>query len=139
MSTKYKIIIGFILLIGLLFIIAFIARTGLDDSSQGLAEVRRIATISHTIEKANGGIGILPYIFMVLGLVTWFLSLIFFLVYNFLLKNEVWKSHLTEFIIYVLIVYLSLFVMTLVIIILEGNKIDLSFKTKIIGGNVYGL
>lgn len=108
---------------------------------RGYFDVRKIYTkkMFKALDKAdanNGSkidetVGILPYIFMVLGLVTWFLSLIFFLVYNFLLKNEVWKSHLTEFIIYMLIVYLSLFVMTLVIIILEGNKIDLSFKTKI--------
>ena len=32
--------------------------------------------------KIDESVGILPYIFMVLGLTTWFLSLIFFIVYN---------------------------------------------------------
>ena len=87
-------------------------------------------------EKNNGSkiyesVGILPYIFMVLGLTTWFLSLIFFIVYNFFLKNIIWKKYVLELLIFMLIIYFALFIMTIVIILLEKSKIDLSLKSKI--------
>ena len=81
--------------------------------------------------KLDEAIGIVPYIFMVVGLVIWFLSLIFFITYNLLLHNNVWKRHLLELIIFMLFVYFVLFIMTLVIVMLEGNKIDLTLKSKI--------
>lgn len=81
--------------------------------------------------KIDESVGILPYIFMVLGLVTWFLSLIFFIVYNFFLKNIIWKKYALELLIFMLIIYFTLFIMTVVIILLEGDKIDLSLKSKI--------
>lgn len=81
--------------------------------------------------KIDESVGILPYIFMVLGLVVWFLSLVFFIVYNLFLSKEVLKTHVLELGIYFVLLYLALFVMTLVIVILEGNKIDLSLKMKI--------
>ena len=81
--------------------------------------------------KIDESVGILPYIFMVLGLTTWFLSLIFFIVYNFFLKNIIWKKYALELLIFMLIIYFALFIMTVVIILLEGGKIDLSLKSKI--------
>ena len=81
--------------------------------------------------KLDEAIGIVPYIFMVVGLVIWFLSSIFFITYNLLLHNNVWKYHLLELAIYMLAVYFVLFIMTLVIVILEGNKIDLTLKSKL--------
>ena len=81
--------------------------------------------------KIDESVGILPYIFMVLGLVLWFLSLVFFVIYNFLLKNILWKKYALELLIFMLIIYFALFIMTVVIILLEGSKIDLSFKIKI--------
>ena len=81
--------------------------------------------------KIDESVGILPYIFMVLGLITWFLSLIFFIIYNFLLKNILWKKYALELLIFMLIIYFALFIMTVVIILLEGGKIDLSLKSKI--------
>ena len=81
--------------------------------------------------KIDESVGILPYIFMVLGLIAWFLSLIFFIIYNFLLKNIIWKKYALELLIFMLIIYFALFIMTVVIILLEGGKIDLSLKSKI--------
>lgn len=81
--------------------------------------------------KLDEAIGIVPYIFMVVGLVIWFLSSIFFITYNLLLHDNVWKRHLLELIIFMLFVYFVLFIMTLVIVMLEGNKIDLTLKSKI--------
>ena len=81
--------------------------------------------------KIDESVGILPYIFMVLGLTTWFLSLIFFIVYNFFLKNIIWKKYVLELLIFMLIIYFALFIMTVVIILLEKSKIDLSLKSKI--------
>ena len=81
--------------------------------------------------KIDESIGILPYIFMVLGLVIWFLALVFFIVYNLFLNKSVLKSHLLELIIYFIVLYFVLFIMTVVIVIMEGNKIDLSLKMKI--------
>lgn len=81
--------------------------------------------------KLDEAIGIVPYIFMVVGLVIWFLSLIFFITYNLLLHNNGWKYHLLELAIYMLVVYFALFIMTLVIVILEGDKIALTLKSKI--------
>ncbi len=81
--------------------------------------------------KIDESVGILPYIFMVLGLVVWFLALVFFIVYNLFLNKEVLRTHVLELAIYFVLLYLALFVMTLVIVIMEGNKIDLSLKMKI--------
>ena len=81
--------------------------------------------------KLDEAIGIVPYIFMVVGLVIWFLSLIFFITYNLLLHDNVWKYHLLELIIFMLFVYFVLFIMTLVIVILEGDKIALTLKSKL--------
>lgn len=81
--------------------------------------------------KIDESVGILPYIFMVLGLVLWFLSLVFFVIYNFLLKNILWKKYALELLIFMLIIYFALFIMTVVIILLESGKIDLSLKSKI--------
>lgn len=81
--------------------------------------------------KLDEAIGIVPYIFMVVGLVIWFLSLIFFITYNLLLHDNVWKRHLLELIIFMLFVYFALFIMTLVIVILEGDKIALTLKSKL--------
>ena len=81
--------------------------------------------------KLDEAIGIVPYIFMVVGLVIWFLSLIFFITYNLLLHDNVWKYHLLELAIYMLVVYFALFIMTLVIVILEGDKIALTLKSKL--------
>lgn len=81
--------------------------------------------------KLDEAIGIVPYIFMVVGLVIWFLSLIFFITYNLLLHDNVWKYHLLELIIFMFVVYFALFIMTLVIVILEGDKIALTLKSKL--------
>lgn len=81
--------------------------------------------------KLDEAIGIVPYIFMVVGLVIWFLSLIFFITYNLLLHDNVWKRHLLELIIFMLVIYFALFIMTLVIVILEGDKIALTLKSKL--------
>ncbi len=81
--------------------------------------------------KLDESFGIIPYIFMVLGLLVWFLSIVFLIVYNLFLNKEVLKTHVFELVLYFLILYFSLLVMTLTIVIIEGNKIDLSLKTKI--------
>lgn len=81
--------------------------------------------------KIDESFGIIPYIFMVVGLLVWFLSIIFFIVYNLFLNKEILRTHVFELLIYFIILYLTLFIMTLVIVIIEGNKIDLSLKTKI--------
>lgn len=81
--------------------------------------------------KLDESFGIIPYIFMVVGLLVWFLSIIFFIVYNLFLNKEILRTHVFELLIYFIILYLTLFIMTLVIVIIEGNKIDLSLKTKI--------
>lgn len=81
--------------------------------------------------KLDESFGIIPYIFMVVGLLVWFLSIIFFIVYNLFLNKEILRTHVFELLIYFIILYLALFIMTLVIVIIEGNKIDLSLKTKI--------
>lgn len=108
---------------------------------RGYFDVRKMYTkkIFKSISKnnANNGskidesVGILPYILMVLGLVIWLLSLVYFTTYNILIKNEVWKTYTLELGIYLLIVFLVLFIMTFVIILLEGTKIDLSLKMKL--------
>ena len=55
----------------------------------------------------------------------------FFIIYNFLLKNIIWKKYALELLIFMLIIYFTLFIMTVVIILLEKSKIDLSLKSKI--------
>lgn len=81
--------------------------------------------------KLDEAFGITPYIFMVIGLVLWFLSLVFFTVYNYFMNDVNWVSNVFELIIYLLVVYFGLMIMTLVMLILEGKKIDLSFKSKV--------
>ncbi len=81
--------------------------------------------------KMDESIGIIPFILMVVGLVIWFLSLVFFTSYNLFVNDEVWKSHLLELIIFLLIVYVTMVVMTFVILMLEGKKLDLNFKSRV--------
>ena len=81
--------------------------------------------------KIDESIGIIPFIFMVVGLVTWFLSLVFFTSYYFFINDKAWKFYLLELIVFLLIIYLTMVVMTFVILMIEGKKIDLSFKSRI--------
>lgn len=74
--------------------------------------------------------GIFPYIIVVIGLFIYFLSLVFFIIYNLLLKNNLWKINLFELIIFIITIYVVLMIMTLVMLILEHKKINLSLKTK---------
>ena len=81
--------------------------------------------------KVDESIGIIPFIFMVVGLVTWFLSLIFFTTYNLFLSNTIWKSYIIELMLFLVVVYLAMVIMTLVILILEGKKLDLTIKSRL--------
>ena len=81
--------------------------------------------------KIDESIGIVPFIFMVLGLVTWFLALVFFIAYNLFLGNKVWQLHLLELTIFMIIIYITMMVMTIVILFLEGKKLDLTIKSRI--------
>lgn len=81
--------------------------------------------------KIDESVGILPYILIVLGLVIWFLALVFFIVLSFLLNDGNTLRYLVELVIYFAVVYLALFSMTVFIVILEGNKINLSLKMKL--------
>lgn len=81
--------------------------------------------------KIDESIGIVPFILMVLGLVIWFLALVFFIVYNLFLGNKVWQLHLLELTIFMIIVYITMMVMTIVILFLEGKKLDLTIKSRI--------
>lgn len=81
--------------------------------------------------KMDESVGIVPFIFMVAGLVVWFLSLVFFTTYNLFLNNPVWKFHFLELIIFLCIIYLTMSVMTFVILILEGKKLNLTFKSRL--------
>lgn len=81
--------------------------------------------------KLDEAFGIIPYILIVIGLVIWLLSLMFFVIYNFLLNNKLWKSNALELIIYLFAIYFILMIMTFVMLILEGKKINLNKKTKL--------
>lgn len=81
--------------------------------------------------KIDESIGIVPFIFMVLGLVIWFLALVFFIAYNLFLGNKVWQLHLLELTIFMIIIYITMMVMTIVILFLEGKKLDLTIKSRI--------
>lgn len=81
--------------------------------------------------KIDEAFGIIPYIFMVIGLVIWYVSLIYMIIYNLIIKNNLYKNLLIELLIFTFIIYLALLIMTLVIILKEGRKIDLTLKSKI--------
>lgn len=81
--------------------------------------------------KIDESIGIVPFIFMVLGLVIWFLALVFFISYDLFLGNKVWQLHLLELTIFMIIIYITMMVMTIVILFLEGKKLDLTIKSRI--------
>lgn len=81
--------------------------------------------------KIDETIGILPYIFMVIGLLFWFLGLVFFIIYNIILNKFIWKKYLFELIIFMIIIYLIMFLMTFIILILENKKINISLNLKI--------
>lgn len=81
--------------------------------------------------KIDEALGIKPYIMMVIGLVIWFLAIIYFLFYNLFMRDSRWIFNFYELVIYFAIVYFTMMVMTLVVLILEGKKIDLTTKSKI--------
>lgn len=86
---------------------------------------------SNNGSKMDESVGIVPFIFIVVGLVFWFLSLVFFITYNLLMSNKVWKSHLLELAIFIMIIYLTMSVMTFVILMIEGKKLDLTLKSRL--------
>lgn len=86
---------------------------------------------TNNASKIDESVGIIPYIFMIIGLVIWYISLLIFTIYNLIIKNSIWKHYLIHLLIFSSLIYITLFTMTLVIIILEGNKINLSVKTKV--------
>lgn len=88
-------------------------------------------TNKNKASKIDEAFGIIPYIFMVIGLIVWYVSLICMVIYNLIIKNNIYKNLLIELLIFTFIIYLTLFIMTLVIILKERNKIDLTFKSKI--------
>lgn len=82
--------------------------------------------------KLDESYGIIPYILIILGLVLYLLFLVFSSACNYTLKNwNLFKNNIIELIIFTLVIYLSLFLMTLVILLLENNKININKKTKI--------
>lgn len=82
--------------------------------------------------KLDESFGIIPYILIILGLVLYLLFLVFSSAYNYTLKNwNLFKNNIIELIIFTLVIYLSLFLMTLVILLLENKKININKKTKI--------
>lgn len=86
---------------------------------------------SNNGSKMDESVGIVPFIFIVVGLVFWFLSLVFFITYNLLMSNRVWKLHLLELAIFMIIIYLTMSVMTFVILMIEGKKLDLTLKSRV--------
>ena len=68
--------------------------------------------------KIDEGLGIIPYIFIIIGIVLWYLSLTVLTIYNFVFSNGLWRNLFLEFLILSLIIYLALFIMSLVIVIL---------------------
>lgn len=88
-------------------------------------------TNKNKASKIDEAFGIIPYIFMVTGLVIWYVSLICMIIYNSIIKNNLYKTLLIELLIFTFIIYLALLIMTLVIILKEGRKIDLTLKSKI--------
>ncbi len=88
-------------------------------------------TNKNKASKIDEAFGIIPYIFMVIGLVIWYVSLIYMIIYNLIIKNNLYKNLLIELLIFTFIIYLALLIMTLVIILKEGRKIDLTLKSKI--------
>lgn len=82
--------------------------------------------------KLDESFGIIPYIIIILGLIFYFLPLVFLSIYNYSLKNmNLFKNNIIELIIFLVAVYLVLFLMTLVILLLENKKININKKTKI--------
>lgn len=75
--------------------------------------------------------GIIPFIFIILGLIIWPLDYIFSLVYNILFNNRILISSLYKLLIYLLVIYFILMFITFVIIMKEKNKLNLNLKSKI--------
>lgn len=108
---------------------------------RGYFDVRKdyISKIFNSISKNNfnkgskidGLVGIIPYLFIIIGFFIWYLTLAFLTAYNLIVKNNIWKYYFMQLLLFSLLIYIILFIMTLVIIIIEGDKINLNFKSKI--------
>ena len=80
--------------------------------------------------KLDESFGVVYYVFMVVGIVFWMLSLLVNIIINlFSGKTIIWL--LFEYLMIILAVYLALLVMTFVIILLERKKIKLDTSMKI--------
>lgn len=108
---------------------------------KGYFDVRRIYTkkIFKSMDKKglnNGSkidesVGIMPYIFIILGLVTWLFGCSFFTIYNFIKGYDKWVYTLVELTTCFLIIYFILMIITFIMLILEKNNLNLNTKSKI--------
>lgn len=72
--------------------------------------------------KIDAIVGVIPYIFIITGCFIYLISLII----NMFINKKV-----LELIIFMFLIYIVLQIITFILIIAEGNKINLSFKTKV--------
>lgn len=82
--------------------------------------------------KLDESFGIIPYIIIILGIFIWFIPLVISCIYNYILKNmSLFKKNIKEVLIFLFVIYLILFFMSLVILLLENKKININKKVKI--------
>ena len=85
---------------------------------RGYFDVRKLYTkqLIKKIKKDNcnyGSIidetfGIIPYVFIILGLILWFFQILFNLIYNLFIHNDFYKTSLLELIIFIFFIYFIL-------------------------------
>lgn len=97
---------------------------------KGFLESRKIRLddIKNDYEKL---IGIIPYLFIISGIIVYLLSNIFGTIYYIANNNLLYLSTIRNFIILIIIVYLILLLATLYVLLKENNKLNMDYKIKI--------
>ncbi len=77
-------------------------------------------------------IGITPYLLVIFGVIVFLITLFIELLLKIISGSLLIKKYLFLFLIFPLIIYIVLFIFTFIIVINEDNKLNLSFKHKVV-------
>lgn len=80
--------------------------------------------------KIDETFGIIPYIIIIIGIIVWLIASILNIIYSLVIKTFS-ISNLIETVIIVLLIYLALLLITLLMLVKEGKKINLSKKNRL--------
>lgn len=98
---------------------------------KGFLEARKVR-LKDIKDDYSKLMGIIPYLFIIIGIIILLLTNLYFSIYYLITKNILFFAYFKNFLNIILIVYLVLASLTFYIIIKENNKLNINLKYKIL-------